>query len=89
VYTFNRRSFIRLIGQREARRQDPALYGFDPPVPAKDTSIDYSALFAYKLNWQSVLYFGASEGQSWSPTTTDLEPSGRSIFMKVSYAFQH
>ena len=89
VYTFNRRSFLRLIGQREARRQDPALFGFDPPVPAKDESIDWSALFAYKLNWQSVLYFGYQEGQLWSPDTTNLEPSGRGFFLKVSYAFQH
>ena len=88
VYTFNRRSFLRLIGQREARRQDPALFGFDPPVPPKDVSIDWSALFAYKLNWQSVLYVGYQETSLWSPTTTDLENAGRGLFLKVSYAFQ-
>jgi hypothetical protein len=88
VYTFNRRSFLRLIGQRETRHQNPDLYGFVPPVPAKGEAIQYSALFAYKLNWQSVLYFGVDQGQVWSPTTTDLEPAGRSFFMKVSYAFQ-
>ena len=88
VYTFNRRSFLRLIGQRDTRRQDPALYGFVPPVPAKDQSIDYSALFAYKLNWQSVLYVGYQQASGWTPGTGDLELAGRSFFLKVSYAFQ-
>jgi hypothetical protein len=88
VYTFNRRSFLRLIGQRTAQRNDPALYGLVPPVPAKDAGVDFSALFAYKLNWQSVLFFGYQEQHAYSPSTTDVELAGRVIFLKVSYAFQ-
>jgi hypothetical protein len=87
-YTFNSKSFLRLIGQREARTQDPALYGFIPPVPAKSVALDYSALFAYKLNWQSVLFFGYQEQSAWSESTTDVEIAGRSLFLKISYAFQ-
>ena len=86
TYTFNRRSFLRLIAQRQAGRQDPLLYPF--PVAQQGESIDVSALFAYKLNWQSVLFFGYQEASAWSPLTTDLEPAGRSLFLKVSYAFQ-
>jgi hypothetical protein len=93
VYTFNRRSFVRLIGQRETNRRDPALFFApdppDPAFPAKLENIDWSALFAYKLNWQSVLYFGYSDASEYSTTTTDMEHAGRSIFLKVSYAFQH
>jgi hypothetical protein len=88
VYTFNRRSFLRLIGQRTTQRNDPILYGFVPPVAAKDAGIDFSALFAYKLNWQSVLFFGYSEQHAYSPSTTDIELAGRFVFLKVSYAFQ-
>jgi hypothetical protein len=88
VYTFNSRSFLRLIGQRTAERQDPALYGFVPPNPAKTENVDFSALFAYKLNWQSVLFFGYQDQHAYSPTTTDIEVAGRSLFLKVSYAFQ-
>jgi len=88
VYTFNRRSFLRLIGQRTAQHRDPALYGFVPPLAAKSEGIDFSALFAYKLNWQSVLFFGYQEQQAYSESTTDVELAGRSIFLKVSYAFQ-
>ena len=88
TYTFTRKSFLRLIGQRDAQRRNPALYGFDPPVAAKDEAISYSALFAYKLNWQSVLYVGYAEGSQWSPDTGNLERAGRSLFLKLSYAFQ-
>lgn len=88
VYTFNRRSFLRLIGQRTTQRNDPFLYGFVPPVAAKDAGIDVSALFAYKLNWQSVIFFGYQEQHAYSPSTTDVELAGRFIFLKVSYAFQ-
>ncbi|HJQ98895.1 MAG TPA: DUF5916 domain-containing protein [Candidatus Polarisedimenticolaceae bacterium] len=95
VYTFNRRSFVRLIGQRETNRRDPAVFFAPDPAPpldqfaAKIENIDWSALFAYKLNWQSVLYFGVSDSSEYSSDTTDMEHAGRSIFLKVSYAFQH
>lgn len=88
TYTFNRRSFLRVIGQRDARRQDPALYGFTPPVPEKVESTSFSALFAYKLNWQSVLFFGYGDEGEWSPVTGDVERASRSFFLKLSYAFQ-
>jgi hypothetical protein len=88
TYTFNSRSYLRLIGQRQAQHQDPALYGFVPPIPEKSEAIQYSALFAYKINWQSVLFFGYGNNSEWSPVTTDLEPSSRSFFLKLSYAFQ-
>ena len=88
TYTFNSKSYLRLIGQREARTQDPALFGFIPPLPAKSVALDYSALFAYKLNWQSVLFFGYQQQSAWSESTTDVELAGRSFFLKVSYAFQ-
>jgi len=86
IYTFNSKSFLRLIGQRVAQHNDPALYGF--AIDPKFESIDVSALFAYKLNWQSVLFFGYQEQRGYAPTTTDLELAGRSLFLKISYAFQ-
>ena len=88
TYTFDRRSYLRLIGQRQTQRRDPALYGFVPPIPEKGEAIQFSALFAYKLNWQSVLFFGYGDESQWSPVTTNLESSSRSFFLKLSYAFQ-
>ena len=44
-------------------------------------------LFAYKLNWQTVLFLGY--GDEREPNERDqLEPISRSLFVKVSYAFQ-
>jgi len=88
TYTFTSRCFLRLIGQRQARRVDPALYGFVPPIPTKDEAAQVSALFAYKLNWQSVLFFGYGDDHLWSQDTGDLEHAGRQFFLKLSYAFQ-
>jgi hypothetical protein len=86
VYTFNSKSYLRLIGQRVAQRNDPALYGF--AINPKNVGYDYSALFAYKLNWQSVLFFGYQQRSAWATGTSDVELAGRSLFLKISYAFQ-
>ena len=93
TYTFNRRSFARLIAQRVATHRNPDLYQFTPPLdppPAKSESTQLSALFAYKLNWQSVLFVGYGDVRERDPdsVTGGLEPASRSFFLKLSYAFQ-
>ena len=93
TYTFNSRSFLRLIGQYVETRRDLALY--DPvlyPVGAlrpKDASLNGSALFAYKLNWQTVLYAGFGDERALDAATDKLEANSRQLFAKVSYAWQH
>jgi hypothetical protein len=74
-----------LIGQYSSVDRDPSLYGF--PVAEKDGFFSGSALFSFKLNWQSVLFLGYGDDRTLSPDD-DLEKSGRSLFLKVSYAFQ-
>ncbi len=85
VWTFSARSFLRLIGQWSRTVRDPLLYGF--PVPAEEGDFSASALFSYKLNWQSVLFVGYGDDRTIDPEGS-LEPSGRELFLKVSYAFQ-
>jgi hypothetical protein len=46
-----------------------------------------SALFAYKLNWQTVLFLGYGDERALS-LDDRLEPSGREVFFKISYAYQ-
>ena len=75
TYTFSARSFLRLIGERIT---------FD----GEDESFAGSALFAYKINWQTVLYLGYGDERTFSAETNQLERSGRELFLKVSYAFQ-
>jgi hypothetical protein len=46
-----------------------------------------SALFAYKLNWQSVLFVGYGDDRELS-NEHEVEKTVRQFFTKVSYAFQ-
>ena len=87
TWTFNARSFVRMIGQYVETRRDPALYTF--PVPDKTAALTGSALFAYKLNWQTLLYAGYGDDRAFAQATDRLEPSSRQVFAKVSYAWQH
>lgn len=86
TFMFNSRSFLRLIGQYVTTKRDPSLYTF--PVPAKDEDFSSSALFAYKLNWQTVLYAGYGDERRFTDVTGRLEKGGRQAFAKISYAIQ-
>ncbi|MEZ5312677.1 MAG: DUF5916 domain-containing protein [Thermoanaerobaculia bacterium] len=90
VYNFNARSWLRLIGEWQEIERDPSLYEFE--VDARQASLGTSALFAFKLNWQTVLFVGVGEeSQLEEPTPFvrhELETSGREVFVKLSYAFQ-
>ncbi len=86
TYTFTSRCFLRLIGQRQAQTQDPALYGFSTPAKFEDRN--GTLLVAYKVNWQSVLFVGYGNENEYSPDTNAIEPASRSFFLKLSYAFQ-
>jgi hypothetical protein len=85
TYTFTSRAFLRLIGQRIRNDFAPDLYTF--PVPKRDESFSGSALFAYKLNWQTVLFLGYGDERALSEADR-LEPASRDLFFKISYAFQ-
>ncbi|MBI2213985.1 MAG: carbohydrate binding family 9 domain-containing protein [Acidobacteria bacterium] len=85
TYTFNSRSYVRLIGQQVRTDRDPSLYDFS--VPAHSGALDVSALFAYKLNWQTVFFLGYGDEKALTEAD-EFEPASRSAFLKVSYAFQ-
>jgi hypothetical protein len=85
VYTFNSRSWLRLIGQWVETERDPSLYTF--AVDDRSGSFAGSAVFAYKLNWQSVVYLGWSDGRELDEED-DLRPAERQLFLKLSYALQ-
>ncbi|TMQ70214.1 MAG: hypothetical protein E6K81_13175 [Candidatus Eisenbacteria bacterium] len=85
-YSFSSRMFMRLIGQYVQTARDPSLYTF--AVGAKSASLNSSALFAYKLNWQTVCYLGYGDDRAFSAVTDGLEASGRQVFAKLSYALQ-
>jgi hypothetical protein len=86
TYTFTSRAFLRLIGQYVGTRRDPTLYSSE--VARKDGSFSGSALFAYKLNWQTVLFVGYGDNRDLDEAGEHLGRVDRQFFMKLSYAFQ-
>jgi hypothetical protein len=85
TYTFTSRLFVRLIGQYVSTDRDPLLY-FDSVAPRAGT-FSGSALLAYKVNWQSVLFIGYGDDRELS-TRNELQRADRQLFVKLSYAFQ-
>ena len=65
--------------------RDAAL--FLGPSPAHDGFFSGSALFAYKINWQSVMFIGYGDDRELSDIRR-LDPLDRQFFVKLSYAFQ-
>jgi hypothetical protein len=86
TYTFTSRMFVRAIGQYVQTVRDPSLYVDD--VDRKEASFGASALFAYKLNWQTVLFIGYGDNRTFLEETDRLEREDRQLFLKMSYAFQ-
>jgi hypothetical protein len=85
-YTFTARIFLRVIGQYVSTRRDPTLYATE--VARKDGAFSGSVLFAYKLNWQTVLFAGYGDNRELDDTAQHLDRVGRQFFMKLSYALQ-
>ncbi len=85
TYTFSARSWLRLIGQWVTTERDPRLYTFE--VDSKSGSFAGSAVFAYKLNWQTVLFVGLGDNRELDDADR-LQQANRQAFFKISYAFQ-
>ena len=85
TWNFSARTFVRLIGQYVTTVRDPVLSLFS--VPDRDRDFSGSALFGYRLNWQSAVYVGYGDERALAPDG-DLARTGRQLFAKVSYAWQ-
>jgi len=85
TYNFNARTFLRVIGEYLDVNRDPRLY--TSSVGAKDGSFAGSALFAYQINWQTVLFVGYADDR-FQNGFGDLQRADRLVFVKISYAFQ-
>ncbi len=79
--------WLRLIGQYVDTERDPGLYSDPEGTDDRSCFFSGSAVFAYKLNWQTVLFLGYGDNRELDDRD-QLEPAGRQLFLKVSYAFQ-
>ena len=86
TYNFTNRAFVRAIGQYVTEDRNPSLYA-SPPATRRDTAFSSSLLFAYKLNWQSVLFLGYGDNRALNDRY-ELTRHDRQVFLKISYAFQ-
>ncbi len=85
TWVFSARTLVRLIGQYVDVRRDPSLW--NNVVTAREGSFAGSALFAYKLNWQTVVFVGYGDNRTLQESG-DLTRADRQFFLKLSYAFQ-
>jgi Domain of unknown function (DUF5916) len=86
TYNFSSKMFLRLIGQYVSVNRDLSLYPSPDGVAVKDGSFSGSALFAYKLNWQTVFFLGYGDNRTLTADDR-FEQASRQYFLKVSYAF--
>jgi hypothetical protein len=85
TWTLSARTFVRAIVQYLGTTRNPDLY--EGEVAEESGSFSASALFAYRLNWQSVVFLGYGDARTLSDDG-GLPPAARQLFLKVSYAFQ-
>jgi uncharacterized protein DUF5916 len=85
LYSFSSKSIVRLIGQYQTVNSNPALYRFQ--VDRHSGQFLGSVLYSYKVNWQTVLFVGYGDDRLVSPDNNLLR-ADRSVFFKVSYAYQ-
>ena len=85
-YMFSPQMFVRAIVQNQRTNRNRDLYSF--PVGQHSGSLATQFLFAYKLNWQSVLYLGYGDIRDVTGGNADFDLGTRQLFLKMSYAFQ-
>jgi hypothetical protein len=85
TYMFTSNAFARVIGQYVSTARNASLYLV--PAPRRSGAFSGSALLAYKINWQSVLFVGYGDDRELSEQH-ELERVARQFFVKMSYAFQ-
>lgn len=84
VYHFDVRTFVRAVVQYEFADRNPDMY--TATVPPHDENLFTQLLFAYKVNPETVIYAGYTDTRL-GEARFDLEPTGRSLFVKFGYAW--
>jgi len=94
---FTPRMFLRTVVQNQRTSANPLIYGVD--LPLRSGNVSSQILFAYKVNWQSVLYLGYGDIRDVNEEVDNTNPadriyrrkfllSNRQLFFKLSYALQ-
>ncbi len=86
TWNFDRRLFVRAIGQWVDTHRDPLLYISE--VRRREGDFQGSVLVGYRLNWQSALFLGYGDNRALDQSNR-LDKVDRQLFVKMSYAWQH
>lgn len=88
TYQLSTRSFFRYIAQYQLMDVVPAFLPTPPPLQDRE-HLAGQLLYSYKINPQTLLYVGYSDeyAESGEGLTQGIEPTTRSFFFKMSYAF--
>ncbi len=84
VYNFSVRAFVRAILQYQDLERNPALFAL--PVEPEVEELFGQLLFSYKLNPQTVLFAGTTEGRL-GLADVSLTRTERTYFLKIGYAW--
>ncbi|HSP15849.1 MAG TPA: DUF5916 domain-containing protein [Thermoanaerobaculia bacterium] len=84
-YVLNSRMFVRAIAQNTRTNRNVTLY--DGGAVPHNGSLATQFLFAYTVNWQSVLFVGFGDLREAGPYDGNLQESKRQLFIKISRAF--
>ena len=85
TYQFDIRQRLRLILQHTDVTRNPAVYV--DPVDMRTRDLGVQLLYSYKVNPQTVFFFGYSEAGFDDDTLPGIETFDRSAFLKISYAY--
>lgn len=85
VYQFDVRLFVRAILQRAVVQQNTRLYGATLTEPGTN-ELQGQYLLAYKVNPQTVVFLGYSDGREGSDIR-ERTLQNRSVFLKLGYAW--
>lgn len=86
TWQFNVRSFLRLTVQRQSVDRNPATWT-SSLVDARSVDMGTQLLYSYKLNPQTVVFAGYSDEQIENDDLASLTRTGRTFFLKLSYAW--
>ena len=87
TYQFNTRSFLRAIVQYSQTERERGLYRFN--VDHRTKNLTMQLLYSYKINPQTRFFIGYSDTGMQNDTLDSLEETNRTVFAKVSYAWQY
>jgi hypothetical protein len=86
TWQFDTRSFLRLTVQRQLVERNLALF-VNPNTDARSKTRGTQLLYSYQLNPQSVVYAGYSDTYIQNTELASLTMTGRTFFLKFSYAW--